>query len=89
MTARRHALQFRPAALRQLRKLPKDALRRIRTATEHLRDEPRPEGAAKLAGTHDLWRIRVGDYRVVYTIADDVLVVTVVRVGHRREIYRR
>jgi mRNA interferase RelE/StbE len=86
---RRYALQFRPAALRQLRKLPKDALRRIRTATEDLRDEPRPEGAAKLAGTHDLWRIRVGDYRVVYTIADDVLVVTVVRVGHRREVYRR
>ena len=89
MTARRYALQFRPAALRQLRKVPKDALRRIRMATEDLRDEPRPEGAAKLAGTHDLWRIRVGDYRVVYTIADDVLVVTVVRVGHRREVYRR
>jgi mRNA interferase RelE/StbE len=86
---RRYALQFRPAALRQLRKLPKDALRRIRTATEDLRDEPRPEGVANLAGTHDLWRIRVGDYRVVYTIADDVLVVTVVRVGHRREVYRR
>jgi mRNA interferase RelE/StbE len=86
---RRYALQFRPAALRQLRKLPKDALRRIRTATEDLRDEPRPEGVAKLAGTHDLWQIRVGDYRVVYTIADDVLVVTVVRVGHRREVYRR
>ena len=89
MTARRYALQFRPAALRQLRKVPKDALRRIRMATEDLRDEPRSEGAAKLAGTHDLWRIRVGDYRVVYTIADDVLVVTVVRVGHRREVYRR
>jgi mRNA interferase RelE/StbE len=89
VTARRYALQFRPAALRQLRKVPKDALRRIRMATEDLRDEPRPEGAAKLAGTHDLWRIRVGDYRVVYTIADDVLVVTVVRVGHRREVYRR
>ena len=57
-----HALQFRPAALRQVRKLPRDALRRIQTATEALRDEPRPEGTAKLAGTHDLWRIRVGDY---------------------------
>jgi mRNA interferase RelE/StbE len=89
VTASRYALQFRPAALRQLRKFPKDALRRIQTATEGLRDEPRPEGASKLAGTHDLWRIRVGDYRVVYTIADDVLVVTVVRVGHRREVYRR
>lgn len=48
-----------------------------------------PRRAAKLAGTQDLWRIRVGDYRVVYVIADDVLVVTVVRAGHRREVYRR
>jgi mRNA-degrading endonuclease RelE of RelBE toxin-antitoxin system len=53
---------------------PQDALQRIRTAAEELRDEPRPKGAAKLAGTQDLWRIRVGDYRVVYTITDDVLV---------------
>jgi mRNA interferase RelE/StbE len=89
VTARRHSVQFRPAALRQLRKLPRDALQRIQAATETLRDEPRPEGAAKLAGTHDLWRIRVGDYRVVYVIADDVLVVTVVRIGHQREVYRR
>jgi mRNA interferase RelE/StbE len=89
VTARRYSVQFRPAALRQLRKLPRDALRRIQAATETLRDEPRPEGAAKLAGTNDLWRIRVGDYRVVYLIDDDVVVVTVVRIGHRREVYRR
>lgn len=89
MTAPPYTLQFRPAALRQLRKLPKDALQRIRTATEALRDEPRPDGVAKLAGTHDLWRIKVGNYRVIYTIADDVLVVTVIRIGHRREVYRR
>jgi mRNA interferase RelE/StbE len=76
VTARRYSVQFRPAALRQLRKLPTDALRRIQAATENLRDEPRPDGAAKLAGTHDL-------------VADDVLVVTVVRIGHRREVYRR
>jgi mRNA interferase RelE/StbE len=88
VTGRRYALEFRPAALRQLRKLPKDAVLRIRTATEALCDNPRPEGVAKLAGTDDLWRIRVGDFRVVYTVADEVLVVTVVRVGHRREVYR-
>ena len=88
MTAQRYALEFRPAALRQLRKLPKDALRAIRSATDALRGAPRPAGAAKLAGTDDLWRIRVGSYRVIYTIDDDVLVVTVVRVGHRREVYR-
>jgi mRNA interferase RelE/StbE len=73
VTARRYALQFRPAALRRSAS-SQDALQRIRTAAEELRDEPRPKGAAKLAGTQDLWRIRVGDYRVVYTITDDVLV---------------
>ena len=88
MTTRHYTLQFRPAAVRQLRKLPKDALGRLRTATEALCDQPRPPGAGKLAGTDDLWRIRVGDFRVVYTISDEALVVTVVRVANRRQVYR-
>ena len=88
MTAHRYELRFRPAAVRQLRKLPKDALRRLHTATEALRQQPRPPGAIKLAGTDDLWRIRVGDFRVVYTIADEALVVIVVRIANRREVYR-
>jgi mRNA interferase RelE/StbE len=88
VTVRHYALEFRPAAVRQLRKLPKDALVRLRTATEALRRDPRPPGAVKLAGTDDLWRIRVGDFRIVYTIADEALVVTVVRVANRREVYR-
>ena len=89
MTAHRYQLEFQPSALRELRKLPQDALRRIRDATEALRDEPRPEGVIKLAGGDDLWRIRVGNYRVVYAIHDDRLLVTVVVIGHRREVYRR
>jgi mRNA interferase RelE/StbE len=88
VTSRRLTLEFRPAAVRQLRKLPKDAQRRLRAATEALCDQPHPPGSVKLAGTDDLWRIRVGDFRVVYTIADDALVVTVVRVAYRREVYR-
>jgi mRNA interferase RelE/StbE len=88
VTARRYALQFRPAAVRQLRKLPKDTQRRLRAATESLCRQPRPPGAVKLAGTDDLWRIRVGDFRVIYTIVDEVLVVTVVRVANRRQVYR-
>ena len=51
-------------------------------------DQPRPPDAGKLAGTDDLWRIRVGDFRVVYTISDEALVVTVVRVANRRQVYR-
>ena len=88
MTAHRYELRFRPAAVRQLRKLPKEALRRLQAATEALRHQPRPPGAIKLAGTDDLWRIRVGDFRVVYTIADEALVVIEVRIANRREAYR-
>jgi mRNA interferase RelE/StbE len=88
VTDRRYTLEFRPAAVRQLRKLPKDAQRRLRAATESLRQQPRPPGAGKLAGTDDLWRIRVGDFRIVYTIADEAVVITVVRVANRREVYR-
>jgi len=53
-----------------------------------LRDDPRPPGCVKLTGADDLWRIRVGQYRVVYTIRDDELLVLVVRVAHRRDVYR-
>ncbi len=89
MTApRRYALQFRSSSVRQLGKLPQEVQRRIRTATEALRDDPRPHGAIKLAGADDRWRIRIGDYRVIYTIADGILVVVVVEIGHRRDIYR-
>lgn len=52
-----------------------------------LRDDPRPEGASKLSG-HDRFRLRQGPYRIVYSIEEDVLVVYVVRVAHRREVYR-
>jgi mRNA interferase RelE/StbE len=51
-------------------------------------NQPRPPGAVKLAGTDNLWRIRIGGFRVVYVIADEELVITVVRVANRREVYR-
>ncbi|NJL55255.1 type II toxin-antitoxin system RelE/ParE family toxin [bacterium] len=80
---------FKPAALRQFRKLNKDVQTIILAAIELLADQPRPQGCKKLKGEVDLYRIRVaGDYRVVYTIEDQKLVVTVVKIGHRREVYR-
>jgi mRNA interferase RelE/StbE len=89
VTSQRYALEFAPKALRALRKLDRLVVERIRTATEALRDEPRPAGAKMLTGVHGVWRIRVaGDYRVLYTINDDEVVVLIVDVGHRRQIYR-
>ena len=85
----RYGLAFRPAALRALRKLDRQIAERIKTATEALRDDPRPPGAKMLTGSHGLWRIRVGDYRIVYTIDDQRNVVRVAAVGHRRDVYSR
>jgi len=62
--------------------------RRLRESIDRLAESPRPPGCVKLQGPEELYRVRVGDYRIVYQIQDAVLVVLVVEVGHRREIYR-
>jgi len=79
---------FRPSADRQLRRLSAGVQRRLVAAVESLTDEPRPPGAVKLAGEENLWRIRVGQYPVVYSIRDGELIVLVVRVAHRKDDYR-
>jgi mRNA interferase RelE/StbE len=61
---------------------------RVVAAIGALAEEPRPAGAEKLAGRDDRYRIRVGDYRVVYSIEDAALIVWIVKVGHRRDVYR-
>jgi mRNA interferase RelE/StbE len=89
VTSGRHALEFAPKAVRALRKLDQPVVERIQAATESLREDPRPAGAKVLTGMHGVLRIKVaGDYRVLYTIDDDRLVVLVVDAGHRRQIYR-
>ncbi len=62
--------------------------RRLRSAIDALEQEARPAGCVKLAGSPDLYRIRVGDYRIVYQVQDTQLVVLVLSIGHRREVYR-
>ncbi len=84
-----YRIDVAPAALRQLRKLDRTAQKRVQAAIELLAEEPRPTGAKKLVGGDGEWRVRTGDYRIVYETHDDVLLVLVVAVGHRREIYRR
>lgn len=64
-----------------------DIYTRIISALHALADDPRPHGVKKLKGYRDYWRIRVGDYRIIYTIQDDRLLVIVIRIGHRREVY--
>lgn len=84
-----YEIGFKPAALRQLRKLEAEIQSRIVEEIETLADNPRPEGCKKLKGEKNLYRIRVSDtYRVVYEIQDKQLLITIVKVGHRRDIYR-
>ncbi|MGB3911494.1 MAG: type II toxin-antitoxin system RelE/ParE family toxin [Pseudolysinimonas sp.] len=84
----RYSVEFTTAAARQIRKLPPPIRARILTAAAALSDDPRPPGAKKLVGEQTAWRIRVGDYRVLDDIEDEILTITVVRAAHRREVYR-
>lgn len=84
-----YKIVWKQSARKELRKLPKEVVARIVDLVETLAETPAPPGARKLAGTENTYRVRAGDYRVVYSVAQDVLVVEVIRVGHRKEIYRR
>ncbi len=82
-----YQVEFTQAAARQVRKLPKPVQNKVLEAIEGLQSDPRPHGSRKLVGEDYAWRVRVGDYRVIYEVFDNELVVTVVRAGHRREVY--
>lgn len=78
---------FTPAAMRQFDKLPKKAQERLSKAIAGLVDQPRSPQSVKLTG-HDLYKVRCGDFRVIYRIDDDALQVMIAKVGHRKEVYR-
>lgn len=75
-----------PSAQKQLSKLPNAIASRIEDKLLELESDPRPPGCKKLRG-RDAWRIRIGDYRTIYEIHDGKLIVTVITIGHRREVY--
>ena len=83
----RYALDIKPSARRELESLSDDLIARIVPKIDSLAVNPRPFGSKKLRGYKDLWRIRVGDYRIVYIIDDERNVVNVTRVAHRRDVY--
>lgn len=83
-----YAVQYDPRAAKELAKLDRPVARRIVKVVDGLGEEPRPAGARPLVGYSGLWRVRVGDYRVVYAIKDAELVVLALRVAHRSDVYR-
>jgi mRNA interferase RelE/StbE len=82
-----YRVEILPAVERQLRRIDSDARRRIGAAILALAGDPRPHGCRKLSGSEE-YRVRVGDYRILYEIEDAFLRVLVVKVGHRRDVYR-
>jgi mRNA interferase RelE/StbE len=83
-----YKILYRASVKRELRRLDVPTVKRIDAAILALADNPRPSGCVRLSGQSHLWRIRVGDYRVLYEIQDRQLIVLVVSVAHRREVYR-
>ena len=83
-----YTVQFKASAKKDIAALPTDVKLAVTKRIDALAEEPRPNGCQKIKGAEDAYRVRSGDYRIVYEIHDDVVSVTVIRVGHRREVYR-
>jgi mRNA interferase RelE/StbE len=81
-------VRYAASAARQLRRLDRAAQTRILRTIEILRTNPRPPRAKQLVGGSGEWRVRTGDYRIIYEIHDGELLILVLRIGHRREVYR-
>jgi mRNA interferase RelE/StbE len=83
-----YSIEFSPLAERQFKKLPGDVQTHLKPHIDALGDNPRPSGSRKVQGQKNCHRLRVGDYRIVYDIYDRLLWILVLRIGHRREVYR-
>jgi mRNA interferase RelE/StbE len=83
-----YSILLAPPAERQLRSFAPAIQKRLVKRMKPLQDDPRPSGVKKLRGENDLYRIREGDYRIIYTVQDKELIVLVVKIGDRKEVYR-
>jgi mRNA interferase RelE/StbE len=83
-----YQVRIAPRARREIGHLPQQIQARIIARLEALADNPRPSGVVQMAGVERLYRLRVGDYRAIYSVEDNELFVLVVKVGHRRDVYR-
>jgi mRNA interferase RelE/StbE len=82
-----YRVEFAPAARRQLKKLPREILKRVARSIDNLQTNPYPDGVKKLVNEDNLYRIRAGDYSIVYPVRSEELIIVIVRERHRRDIY--
>ncbi len=83
-----YTVEFKPSVHKDFRRLPKSVVRRVMKRIEKLKDEPFPHGVEKLEGAERLYRIRVGDYRIIYEVDTQVQQMIILYVRHRRDVYR-
>lgn len=83
-----YSIVFRKSARKQIGQLPEIAVSKITTAIDALADEPRPANCKKMQGVEGTYRIRVGDYRIIYTVNDTVVTVEIVKIGSRQDVYK-
>jgi mRNA interferase RelE/StbE len=84
-----YRIEWKPTAVKELRKLPRQMIPRIVSAVDHLAASPFPDGSKKLVGSDHTFRVRVGDYRVIYDVLETVMTILIIRVAHRDHAYRR
>ena len=84
-----YKIVFKPSVEKDLRGLPKSVIARVLERIENLKDDPLPRQSIKLTGAEQLYRLRVGDYRIVYSVDREAKLITVHYVRHRREVYRK
>jgi mRNA interferase RelE/StbE len=85
----RYSVEFRPAVLKSMKRLPKKELRRIKKKIDGLSENLPAPATTKMKGNNPFHRVRAGNYRIVYQILEDRLVILVVKVGHRKDVYKR
>ena len=83
-----YQIEWKSSSFKELKRLDRKVIQRIVSAVESLSSDPRPAGVRKLRGSERSYRIRVGEYRIVYEINDDRLIIIVIRVRHRKDVYR-
>lgn len=84
-----YKIEWKQSAKKELKKLKKEVIPRIIKAVESLSINPHPTGSRKLQGSEHLYRVRLGDYRIVYSVENKILLIEIIRIGHRKDIYRK
>ena len=84
-----YKIRWKKSAQKELKKLNKDFIVKVLEFVDHLAEDPYPDGCRKLRGSQHTYRFRIGDYRIVYNVQSNILTVEIIRIGHRKEIYKK